>query len=148
MKHFRSLARGVLVALALLVAVPGAFALGASPASASTAGTAAPTAPDPKTCPRVQVDSAELVRTVHGPAIQVKGVKPQADTKLFLVAEDVVYVQQPDYWNYFVVGCSGTGATVKTPFTQLFRVPTHPVGKFGITVNGIVIDLFGGPAVV
>ena len=139
----RSLLRGALVAVAMLVtAAPAAMAssAGASPASAP--------APDPADCPRVHVDSAEVVRTVNGPAIQVKGLMPQSNMKLHLVAEDVVYVQQPDHWNYFVVGCSdGIGLPVKTPFTQLFRVPTFPVGKLGITVNGIVVNLFDGPPV-
>jgi len=134
--RFRTLARGLFVASALLVSAPAALAVSAAPASA------APVIPAPGTCPAVGVKSAEIVRTVNGPALQVSGVMPHADTKLVLEAEDVVFVQQPDYWNYTVVGCGGTGPVVKTPFTTLFRVPTAPVGRFGITVNGIVIDLF------
>jgi hypothetical protein len=135
MQRKRSLVRGLVAAVALLAAVPAAMVFGASPASAAPGPSA------PSGCPTVQVDSAELVRTTHGPAILVTGVKPQG-TKLLLEAEDVVYVQQPNYWNYFVVGCGGTSPTVKTPFTQVFPVPTSPVGKFGITVNGIALDLF------
>ena len=138
----RSLVRGALVAAAMLVTAPAAMA---STASASPAPEAAP---DPVDCLRVKVESAEVVRTVHGPALQVKGLMPQSNMELHLVAEDVVYVQQPDYWNYFVVGCAdGIGLPVKTPFTQLFRVPTYPVGKLGITVNGIIVNLFGGAPV-
>jgi len=138
----RSLVRGALVAAAMLVTAPAALAVTAS------ASPAAEAAPDPVDCPQVKVESAEIVRTVHGPALQVKGLMPQSNMKLHLIPEDVVYVQQPDYWNYFVVGCSdGIGLPVKTPFTQLFRVPTYPVGKLGITVNGIIVNLFGGAPV-
>jgi hypothetical protein len=140
MTRTRLSARGARAILSLLAVAALAVTMGPAAASAAPA---APKAPPPGTCPTVQVDSAEIVRTVHGPAIQVTGVKPHADTVLFLEAEDVVYIQQPDYWNYFVVGCGGTGPVVKTPFTQLFRVPSHPVGRFGITVNGIQLDLFG-----
>lgn len=139
----RSLVRRALVAVALVVAAPVALAstAGASPAPATAK------APDPQTCIRVHVDSAELVRTVNGPAIQVKGLMPQSNMKLQLVAEDVAYVQQPDYWNYFVVGCAdGIGLPVKTPFSQLFRVPTYPVGKIGIDVHGFLINLFADPS--
>jgi len=138
----RSIVRGALVAAALIVTAPAAMAstAGASPTSEA--------APDPANCPRVHVDSAEVVKTIHGPAIQVKGLMPQSNMTLHLIPEDVVFVQQPDYWNYFVVGCSdGIGLPVKTPFTELFRVPTFPVGKLGITVNGIVLNLFDGPPV-
>lgn len=137
----RSLVRGALVAAVLLVA-PAAVATSAS------ASPAAEAAPDPATCLRVKVESAEVVKTVNGPALQVKGLMPQSNMTLHLIPEDIVFVQQPDYWNYFVVGCSdGIGIPVKTPFTKLFRVPTFPVGKFGITVNGIVVNLFDGPPV-
>jgi hypothetical protein len=139
----RSIVRGALVAAALIVSAPAAMAVG--PAGASAAPEAAP---DPADCPQVHVDSAEVVKTIHGPAIQVKGLMPQSNMTLHLIPEDIVYVQQPDYWNYFVVGCSdGIGLPVKTPFTKLFRVPTYPVGKLGITVNGIIVDLFDGPPV-
>jgi hypothetical protein len=140
MTRTRLSARALLATLALLAVAPLGLAASAAPASAAPA---APTLPPPGTCPVVRVDSAEIVRTVSGPAIQVTGVKPHADTRLLLEAEQVVYVQQPDYWNYFVVGCGGSGPVVKTPFTKLFRVPTDPVGRYGITVNGIPIDLFG-----
>jgi hypothetical protein len=138
----RSLVRAALVAAALVVTAPAAMA------STAGASPAAEAAPDPADCPLVKVESAEVVRTVHGPALQVKGLMPSSNTKLHLIPEDIVYVQQPDYWNWFVVGCTdGIGLPVKTPFTQLFRVPTYPVGKLGITVNGIIVNLFDGPPV-
>jgi hypothetical protein len=140
MTRTRLSARGLLATLALLAVVPLALATSSTAASAAPD---APTAPPPGTCPVVRVDTAEIVRTVSGPAIQVTGVKPHADTVLFLEAEQVDFVQQPDYWNYFVVGCGGSGPVVKTPFTQRFRVPTFPVGRCGITVNGITLDLPG-----
>jgi hypothetical protein len=140
MTRTRLSARGLLATLALLAVVPVALATSSTAASAAPD---APTAPPPGTCPAVRVDSAEIVRTVSGPAIQVTGVKPHADTVLFLEAEQVDFVQPPDFWNYFVVGCGGTGPVVKTPFTQLFRVPTFPVGRCGISVNGIPLILFG-----
>jgi FlaG/FlaF family flagellin (archaellin) len=135
MQRKRSFVRGLVAAMALLAAVPAAMVFGASPASAAPGPTA------PSGCPTVQVDSAEVVRTTHGPGILVRGVKPQG-AKLLLEAEDVVYVQQPEYWNYFVVGCHSNPPTVKVPYAQVFPVPSDPVGKFGITVNGIQIDLF------
>jgi hypothetical protein len=110
----------------------------------TAAASAAPTLPPPGTCPAVHVDSAEIVRTTSGPGIQVSGVKPHADTFLLLEAEDVDYVQAPDYWNYTVVGCGGSGPVVRTPFTQTFPVPTFPTGKCGIAVNGIQLDLRAG----
>jgi hypothetical protein len=143
MTRTRLSARALLATLALLAMMPVALAVSSAPASASSAAPTAPTLPPPGTCPVVRVDSAEIVRTVSGPAIQVTGVKPHADTLVLLEAEQVVYVQQPDYWNYFVVGCGGSGPVVKAPFTKLFRVPTDPVGRYGITVNGIPLDLFG-----
>src|SRR5262245_36144462 len=139
MRSLRTLCRGAFAAAALLsAAAPAALAL-AGPAAAAEA------APAPGTCPAVAVTTAELVRTVDGPAILVTGVKPHADTSLRLEAEQVDFVQQPDYWTYTVVGCGGTGPVVKTPFTTTFRVPTSPVGRFGITVNGIAINLGDGP---
>lgn len=135
MQRKRSLVRGLVAAMALLCAVPAAMIFGASPASAAPGPTA------PSGCPTVQVDSAELVRTTTGPAILVTGVKPQG-ANLLLEAEDVDYVQQPDFWNYFVVGCGFNNPTVRTPFTQVFPVPSNPVGKFGITVNDIMLVLF------
>lgn len=143
MTRTRLSARGLLAALAFLAVVPVSLAVSSASASAAPAAPTAPTIPPPGTCPVVRVDSAEIVRTVNGPAIQVTGVKPHADTVLFLEAEQVDYVIQPDYWNYFVVGCGGSGPVVKTPFTKIFPVPSYPVGRLGITVNGIPLDLFG-----
>ena len=138
--------RRVLLTAAFLLAPVGLVA-GAVPASASISPGPAPK-PLPGVCsPVAEVKTAELVRTTSGPAIQVTGIKSHADSQLQLDAEDVVFIQQPDYWNYFVDECGGTGPAVKTPFTETFRVPTFPVGKFGIAIDGILINLFpGAPA--
>jgi hypothetical protein len=132
--HKRSLRRG-LTALALAISVPAALAAGAATASA------APAAP-PVSCTPTIVKSAELVRTVDGPAIQVSGIKPHADGALRLEAQDIAFVIQPDYFPYDVNECGGTGPVVKTPYTELFRVPTAPVGRFGIQIGDFLIDLF------
>jgi hypothetical protein len=140
MPRIRTFTRGLVAAGALLcAAVPAAVAT-----TSATAG-AAVAAPEPGTCPAVIVQTAELVRTTSGPAILVTGLKPHADSRLRLEAEQIDYVRQPDYWNYTVVGCGGTGPVVKTPFTVRFEVPTYPVGRYGITVDGIPIDLGDGP---
>jgi hypothetical protein len=47
------------------------------------------------------------VRTTTGPAILVSGIKPHANTRVALIPEDVVYVQQPDYWT-----TSSSGAAI------------------------------------
>jgi len=132
--HKRSLRRG-LTALALAIAVPAGLA-----ASASTASAQLP--PPPATCTPTVVKSAELVRTVDGPAIQVSGIKQHADGKLLLQPQDIVFVHQPEYFPYDVNECGGTGPVVKTPYTELFRVPTSPVGKLGIEIGEFLIDLF------
>jgi hypothetical protein len=140
MTSIRTLSRRLIAGSALLLVAAPAVAM-TSTAAATAAATAAVAQPAPGTCPAVVVRSAEIVRTVYGPGILVRGVKPHADTKVLLEAEDVVYIRQPDYWNYFAVGCGGTGPVVKTPFTQVFPVPTGPTGRFGITVNGIPINI-------
>jgi hypothetical protein len=141
MMRNRFTVRRALLLAAFLLAPVGLVA-GAVPASASISPGPAPV-PLPGVCTTVpEVKTAELVKTVDGPAILITGIKTHADSRLQLDAEDVVFVQQPDYWNYFVNECGGTGPVVKTPFTEVFRVPTAPVGKFGIAIHGILIDLF------
>ena len=80
-----------------------------------------------------------------GAGIQVRGAMPHPDTLLLLEAEDVDYVRQPEFWDYTVVGCGGTGPVVKTPFTRTFPAPTHPTGSCGIAVNGIRLLLDPAP---
>lgn len=135
----RSIRRG-LVAVALLASVPAALAAGAAPASASIAPGPAPS-PIPGICTPTDVKSAELVKTTSGPAILVSGIKFQPDARVRLDPQDIVFVQQPEYFPYDVNSC-GTGPVVKTPYTELFRVPTAPVGKFGIQIDEFLIDLF------
>ena len=107
---------------------------------------AAPPPPSVETCTTpLRLRSIELVRTTSGPAIQVSGIKPHADTKVALVAEDVAYVQQPDYWNYFILGCGGTGPVTKVAFTEVLPID-GPVGKYGIAIGGRTFDLPGHPA--
>lgn len=132
--------RRALLAAAFVLAPVGIVA-GAVPASASISPGPAP-GPIPGICETVpEVKSAELVKTADGPAILVTGVKLHTSSKLFLEPEDIDFVKQPDYFPYLVSEC-GAGPVVKTPFTQLFRVPTAPVGKFGIDIQGILLDLF------
>lgn len=130
----RSIRRG-LAAVALLVAVPAALAASAAPASAAAPG------PIPGICTPTDVKSAELVKTVSGPAIRVTGTKFQPNATVSLDPQDIQFVKQPDYFPYDVNSC-GTGPVVKTPYTALFRVPTSPVGKFGIQIDEFLIDLF------
>lgn len=133
--------RRALLAAAFLLAPLGLVA-GAVPASASISPGPDP-APIPGTCPTVpEVKSAELVKTGNGPVILVTGTKTHADSKLRLDPEDVVFIQQPDYFPYLVDECGGTGPATKTPFTEVFAVPKAPVGKFGISIQGILVDLF------
>lgn len=135
----RSIRRG-LVAVALLVSVPAALAASAAPASASISpGLPAP--PIPGLCEPSVVKSAELVKTVDGPAILVTGIKFQANATVRLDPQDIQFVQQPDYFPYDVNSC-GAGPFVKTPYTALFKVPTAPVGRFGISIDEFLIDLF------
>jgi hypothetical protein len=134
--------RRLVAALALAAAVPAAaLALSAGPASASISPGPAP-APLPGTCTPVAVKSAQLVKTPNGPAIEVTGIKEHADTKLRLDPDPVVFIRQPEYFPYTVNGCGGTGPVTKVAFTEDFPVPTSPVGKFGISVNDILVDLF------
>ena len=88
-----------------------------------------------------EVKSAELVRTTDGPAILVTGFKAHTNSKLLLEPEDIDFVKQPDYFPYLVNECAA-GPVTKTPFTEVFRVPTAPVGRFGIDIQGILVDLF------
>jgi len=88
--------------------------------------------------------SASGVRTVNGPAVQVTGVKPYLDTRVVLVPEDVEFVQPPDYWNYFIQGCGGTGAVTKVPFTEVLSI-NGPRGTYGIAIGGRTFDLGSGP---
>jgi len=132
--------RSLLRTFLALVTLVAALAVGTATASAWAGPTAAP---PPGTCPAVEVTSAEVVRTTSGPGIHVRGVKAHADTVLRLEAEQVDFVQAPDYWNYTVVGCGGTGPVVKTPFTTTFPAPTFPMGTCGISVHGIELLLTG-----
>jgi hypothetical protein len=107
---------------------------------------ASPPPPSVETCTTPLVlRSIELVRTTHGPAILASGLKPHADTRVALVPEDVVFVQAPDYWNYFIVGCGGTGPVTKVPFTEVLPI-NGPRGKYGIAIDGRTFDLGNGPA--
>jgi hypothetical protein len=125
--------RSLLMVIALAIAAPLLLA------SARTAH-AAPPPPTPETCPAVRVDSVDLVRTVNGPALQIQGVKPHADTRVHLVAEDVAYVIAPEYWTYFVLGCGGTGPVTKNPFRTVLPI-TGPIGRCGIVIPPHHIDI-------
>ena len=86
---------------------------------------ASPAAVAPSCTTPLQLRTIELVRTAAGPAIQVSGIKPAADTIVALVAEDVVYVQPPDYWNYSILGCSGSGPLVPAVTLTEGAAPDH-----------------------
>jgi hypothetical protein len=129
----RTIRRPILVVAALVAGLAGLVM--PAPAQAQ---------PAPGTCPPVRVTGVELVRTVDGPGLHITGVKPGADVFVRLEAEDVVFVQQPPYWRYFVVGCGTAGPVVKTPFSQTFPFPTGPVGRYGIDVAGFQIDFVPG----
>ena len=121
---------------AALAAVTGALAI--VPTAAAHAAVAPPA---PAACAATTVRSAEIVRTTGGPAILVTGVAPGPTVDLRLIPEDVVFIQQPDYWRYFVVDCSPDAIVTKTPYTKVFRVPTAPVGRYGIDIQGFPINL-------
>jgi hypothetical protein len=128
---------------AAAAAVAGSLALAPTAAHAAVAVPPPPTEHD---CPKTVVKSAELVRTVTGPAILVQGIAPGPNVKLHLVPEDVVFIRQPEYWNYFVIDCAAdAGPITKTPYTKLFRVPTGPLGSVGIQIGPSTINLFPGP---
>ena len=134
--------RGMVAALAMMAAAPVAvLALGAGPASASISPGPAPI-PIPGTCEPVRVNTAELVKTEQGAVIRVTGIKFHQNDFLRLDADDVVFIQQPDFFPYTVNGCGSGGTIVKTPFVQDFAVPRSPVGKCGIEVSGIPVVLF------
>ena len=68
---------------------------------AGTDASAAPAAQtDPVCATPVNVSFVGLTHTASGPAIRVRGITPYSTTRVDLVPEDVVYVQQPGYWNY------------------------------------------------
>ena len=95
----------------------------------------------PSACQPTVVRSAELVRTIYGPAIQVTGIAAGPNVDLRLVPEDIVFIQQPDYFPYLVTDCAPDRIAVKTPYTKLFRVPTAPVGKYGIQLGSTPLNL-------
>ena len=116
-------------------------------AGAAGDASAAPSPPAQQVCTTpLTIRSIELVRTVNGPAVRVTGIKPYHDTRVVLVPENVDYVQAPDYWNYFIQGCGGTGAVTKVPFSVVLPI-NGPIGKYGIAIGGRTFDLVpGGPA--
>jgi hypothetical protein len=107
---------------------------------------AAPRPPAQQVCVTPLVlDSTELVPTTDGPAVLVTGVKPYQDTSVVLVAEDVDYLQTPDYWNYFIQGCGGTGLSTKVTFTEVLPI-NGPQGRYGIAIGGRTFDLGTSPS--
>jgi hypothetical protein len=126
---------------AVALSTAGFFAVAAGDVSA------APSPPAQQVCTTpLTIRSIELVRTVNGPALRVTGIKPYHDTRVVLVPENVDYVQAPDYWNYFIQGCGGTGAVTKVPFSVILPI-NGPIGKYGIAIGSRTFDLVpGGPA--
>ena len=116
----------------------------AVPVAAMAAPAAAAPTAIPETCSPTYVRSAELVRTVYGPAIEVQGVATHAGLTLRLVPDDVVFIQQPDYFPYSVLGCGDhSGPITKVLYRKLFRVPTSPVGRYGIQIGPFPIGTTG-----
>jgi hypothetical protein len=113
-------------------------------AAATDASAAPPQVIQPDCTTPLKLTSIQLVRTTHGPAVQVSGIKPYADTKVALIPDDVVYVQAPDYWNYSIQGCGGSGAVTRVAFTEVLAI-NGPRGKYGIAIAGRTFDLPGGP---
>jgi hypothetical protein len=110
---------------------------------AGTDATAAPAVPINPVCTTpLQLSFVGLTHTEAGPAIRVRGLKPSATTRVDLIPEDVVYVHQPDYWNYFVVGCGGSGPVTKVAFDVVLPID-GPVGRYGIAIGGLTFDLPG-----
>jgi hypothetical protein len=140
MMRNRSLGRGLLVAVALLVSAAAALAAGVMPASASISPPT-PLPPPPGVCTPTDVTTAELVKTDAGPVIVVTGVQFHADTTLRLDPQDIDFIRQPDFFPYDVNDC-GTGRIVKTPYKATFRVPKSPVGRLGISIDDIEVQLF------
>jgi len=127
---------------AAIAAAAGSLAL-ASTTLGPTAAGAALVPPTHGDCPDTVVRSAELVRTTHGPGILVRGIAPSANVSLHLVPDEVVFIRQPEYWTYFVMGCNATGPVVKTAYSKVFPVPTGPVGSLGIQIGRSLINLPG-----
>lgn len=108
---------------------------------AATEASAAPPPPSETTCTTpLELRSIAIVRTIHGPAIKVTGIKPYDNTRVALVPENVAYVQQPDYWTYFILGCGGSGVVRKVAFTEVLPI-TGPLGKYGIVIGGRTFEL-------
>ena len=128
--------RRVAVAALSTIGFLGVASAEAAPALASSI--------EPSCTTALRLDSISLVRTAAGPAVQVSGVKPHADTDVALIPEDVVYVQPPDYWNYSIQGCGGSGVVTKVPFTEVLPID-GPRGTYGIAIGGRPFDLPGGP---
>jgi hypothetical protein len=143
MMRNRSSVRRALALAAFLVAPLGFVAAAAVPASASISPGPDPI-PLPGICETVpEVKAAQLVKLDDGSSvIVVTGTKLHANSRLQLTAEDIDFVQQPEYFPYLVEECNGSGVEKKTPFREVFRVPSDPMGKFGISIHGIDIDLF------
>ena len=129
--------------LAVAVIAAGGFVGVVGVVGAAADASAAPAQIPDCTTP-LALTSIQLVRTTNGPAVQVSGIKPHADTKVALIPEDVVYVQVPDYWNYTIQGCGGSGAVTKVAFTEVLPI-NGPRGKYGIAIYGRTFDLPGGP---
>jgi hypothetical protein len=122
-----------------------AIAVGGFVGAAATDAVAAPAQVIQPDCTTpLTITSIGLVRTTNGPAVQVSGIKPHTDTKVALIPEDVVYVQAPDYWNYSIQGCGGSGVVTKGAFTSVLPI-NGPRGKYGIAIGGRTFDLPGGP---
>jgi hypothetical protein len=131
--------------LARRVAAAALAALGSLGVAATGVAAASTAATTPSCTTPLQLRTIELVRTTDGPAIQVSGIKPAADTIVALVPEDVVYIQPPDYWNYSIQGCGGSGPATKVAFTEVLPI-TGPRGTHGIAIGGRTFDLPGAPA--
>jgi hypothetical protein len=95
--------------------------------------------PAPTTCQVIDFDSADvLYDSILGyPAVIVHGTKPyQAMTEALW---PLIYIRQPEYWGYEVVGCLPDDAAVPEvlgPYVLILPLTDAALGTKGIEIIG------------
>lgn len=93
----------------------------------------------PTSCRLIDFDSAKvLYDSILGyPAVIVHGTKPyEAMTEALW---SMIYIQQPEYWGYEVVGClpdDEVTARVEGPYVLVLPLPTAALGTKGVEIIG------------
>ena len=129
----RSRHRGRLAARLVAAALAAA---GAVPLLAVGVAEASPL-PPPVTCSTIDFEQASVAPDPNDPTqsvLTVSGTKPSLSMSVSL--NQLVYIQQPDFWGIEVVGCMpeiGLPATAPYKVTHTF---TPPLGKCGVEVIG------------